>query len=153
MAERKSYPVLPLRGTVLYPGITVPIAAGRPGTLRAIEAALKAGGLVFAVAQKDLEDEPTHDGLYSVGVVARIGQIQRGLGGIQLLVQGDSRAQALHYRETDGYLTADVVAMAEMGPINEQDTAFKALYREARERARELGEKRGMPEEVLHDVL
>src|SRR4051812_2767042 len=153
MAERKSYPVLPLRGTVLFPEITVPIAAGRPGTLRAIEAALKAGGLVFAVTQKDLSDEPTGDGLYTVGVVARIGQIQRGLGGVQLLIRGESRAQALHYHQTEGYLTADAVAMAEMGPIDDRDTAFAALYRESRERARELGERRGVPEEVLENVF
>ena len=43
MAERKSYPVLPLRGTVLFPEITVPIGAVRPGTLRAIDAGVKAG--------------------------------------------------------------------------------------------------------------
>jgi ATP-dependent Lon protease len=153
MAERKSFPVLPLRGTVLFPEITVPLTAGRPGTLRAIEAALKADGLVFAVAQKEFDDEPTGDRLHTVGVVARIGQIQRGLGGVQLLVHGEARAQALHYRETEGYLTADTVAMAEMGPLDPRDTAFAALYREVRERARELGEKRGMPEEVLHNVL
>jgi ATP-dependent Lon protease len=153
MAERKSFPVLPLRGTVLFPEITVPLNAGRPGTLRAIEAAVKAGGLVFAVAQKEFDDEPTRDGLHAVGVVARIGQIQRGLGGVQLLVHGEARAQALHYRETEGYLTADTLTLAEMGPIDARNTAFEALYREARERAMELGEKRGMPEEVLHNVL
>jgi ATP-dependent Lon protease len=142
-----------MRGTVLFPVITVPIAVGRPGTLRAIEAATKAGGLVFAVAQKENDDEPTPDGLYTVGVVARIGQIQRGLGGVQLLIQGETRAQALHYEPTEGYLTADVVPMAEMGPIDERDNAFSALYRETRERARELGERRGMPEEVLQNVL
>ena len=85
--------------------------------------------------------------------MARIGQIQRGLGGVQLLIQGETRAQALHYQPTDGYLTADVVPMAEMGPIDDRDTAFAALYRETRERARELGERRGMPEEVLENVL
>src|SRR4051794_1544472 len=153
MAERQTFPVLPLRGTVLFPEITIPITVGRPGTLRAIEAALKSGGLVFAVAQRDDADEPTRDGLYTVGVVARIGQIQRGLGGVQLLIRGEFRAQALHYEQTGGYLTADVVTMAEMGPINEHDSAFAALYREARERARELGERRGTPEEVLRDAL
>ena len=38
MATRQTLPVLPLRGTVIFPGLTAPIAAGRPGTLRAIEA-------------------------------------------------------------------------------------------------------------------
>jgi ATP-dependent Lon protease len=95
MATRQTLPVLPLRGTVIFPGLTAPIAAGRPGTLRAIEAALKGDRLVFAVAQRDNTDEPTPDILYSMGVIARIGQIQRGLGGVQLLLQGEQRATAL----------------------------------------------------------
>ena len=53
MAQRQTLPVLPLRGTVIFPGLTAPIAAGRPGTLRAIEAALRGERLVFAVAQRD----------------------------------------------------------------------------------------------------
>ena len=51
MAERRTLPVLPLRGTVIFPGITVPIGVGRPGTLRAIETALKGDHLIFTVAQ------------------------------------------------------------------------------------------------------
>src|SRR5215210_7008313 len=90
MATRQTLPVLPLRGTVIFPGLTAPIAAGRPGTLRAIEAALKGDRLVFAVAQRDNTDEPTPEILYSMGVIARIGQIQRGLGGVQLLLQASS---------------------------------------------------------------
>ena len=84
MSTRQTLPVLPLRGTVIFPGLTAPIAAGRPGTLRAIEAALKGDRLVFAVAQRDNSEEPTSDILYSMGVVARIGQVQRGLGGVRL---------------------------------------------------------------------
>src|SRR5829696_3352034 len=53
MAQRQTLPVLPLRGTVIFPGVTQPIAAGRPGTLRAIEAALKSDRVVFAVEQRD----------------------------------------------------------------------------------------------------
>ncbi|HEX5438853.1 MAG TPA: endopeptidase La [Gemmatimonadaceae bacterium] len=153
MAERQTLPVLPLRGTVIFPGLTVPIAAGRPGTLRAIEAALKADRLVFAVAQRDNTDEPSPDILYSMGVIARIGQIQRGLGGVQLLLQGEQRATALQYTTTDNYLSAVVMPVEEMGPVEEQNQAFEALHRETRERAGELGEKRGLPEEVVHQVL
>jgi len=153
MAQPQALPILPLRGTVIFPGMTVPIGAGRPGSLRAIEAAMKGEGLVFAVAQRDTADEPTPEQLYSIGVIARIGQVQRGLGGVQLLLQGEKRANALHYRASEGYLTADVVPMDDMPPLNENDPAFSALHRETRERARELGERRGLPEEVLHHVL
>jgi ATP-dependent Lon protease len=153
MGQRQTLPVLPLRGTVMFPGITAPIAAGRPGTLRAIETALKGDRLVFAVAQRDNTEEPTSDILFTTGVIARIGQIQRGLGGVQLLLQGEQRATALQYGETDGYMTATIVPAEEMMPLDVKDAAFTALHKEARERAAELGEKRGLPEEVVHQVL
>ncbi|HET7584471.1 MAG TPA: endopeptidase La [Gemmatimonadaceae bacterium] len=153
MAQRQTLPVLPLRGTAIFPGITAPIAAGRPSTLRAIEAALKGDRTVFAVAQRDNADEATADNLYSMGVIARIGQVQRGLGGVQLLLQGEQRATALQYTPIDNYLSAVVVPVAEMMPTNEHDAAFEALHKETRERAAELGEKRGLPEEVVHQVL
>ena len=153
MAQRQTLPVLPLRGTVIFPGLTQPIAAGRPSTLRAIEAALKGDRLVFAVAQRDNTEEPTADILYSMGVIARIGQIQRGLGGVQLLLQGEQRATALQYSTADGYLSAVIVPAEEMTPQTENDPAFTALQKETRERAAELGERRGLPEEVVHQVL
>src|SRR5450759_4713160 len=153
MPQRQTLPVLPLRGTVIFPGLTQPIAAGRPSTLRAIEAALKGDRLVFAVAQRDNTEEPTADILYSMGVIARIGQIQRGLGGVQLLLQGEQRATALQYSTADGYLSAVTVPAEEMTPQTENDPAFTALQKETRERAAELGERRGLPEEDVHQVL
>src|SRR6476620_4242130 len=153
MGQRQTLPVLPLRGTVIFPGLTQPIAAGRPSTLRAIESALKGDRLVFAVAQRDNTEEPTSDILYSMGVIARIGQIQRGLGGVQLLLQGEQRATALQYSTADGFLSAVIVPAEEMNPQTENDPAFTALQKETRERAAELGERRGLPEEVVHQVL
>jgi ATP-dependent Lon protease len=88
-----------------------------------------------------------------MGVIARIGQIQRGLGGVQLLLQGEQRATALQYSTADGYLSAVIVPAEEMTPQTENDPAFTALQKETRERAAELGERRGLPEEVVHQVL
>lgn len=153
MAQRQTLPVLPLRGTAIFPGSTAPVAAGRPGTLRAIEAALKQDRLVFAVAQRENTDEPTPEILYTMGVIARIGQIQRGLGGVQLLLQGEQRATALQYATGEGFMTAVIIPTEEMSPLDEHDPAFEALHKELRERAAELGEKRGLPEEVVRQVL
>jgi ATP-dependent Lon protease len=153
MSTRQTLPVLPLRGTVIFPGLTAPIAAGRPGTLRAIESALKGDRLVFAVAQRDNTDEPSAEILYNTGVIARIGQVQRGLGGVQLLLQGEQRATALQYVQGEGYLSAVVMDIEEMSPLDDKDPAFEALHKEIRERAAELGERRGLPEEVVHQVL
>ncbi|MBC8086331.1 MAG: endopeptidase La [Phycisphaerae bacterium] len=153
MGQRQTLPVLPLRGTVMFPGITAPISAGRPSTLHAIEAALKDNRLVFAVAQRDNSEEPTPGILFNTGVIARIGQIQRGLGGVQLLLQGEQRATALQYVDADGHMSAVIVPAEEMMPLDLKDPAFEALHKETRERAAELGEKRGLPEEVVHQVL
>src|SRR5256712_45176 len=154
MSERLTLRVLPLRDMVLFPGVTAPIGAGRPATLRAIEAALKhPPRRVFAVAQRENADVVTPGALYGMGTIARIGQIQRGLGGVQLVLNGDVRAVALQYRETDGYLEADLREAEELPPLNAEDPAFVALYRETRQRAAELGHKSGLPEDVVKQVL
>jgi ATP-dependent Lon protease len=154
MSERLTIPVLPLREVVLFPGVTAPIGAGRPATLRAIEAALThPDRLVFAVSQRQNVEQVTPDVLYTIGTIARIGQMQRGLAGMQLLLQGERRGIALQYSEKDGYLQAVVRDAEELGPIGPDDPAFVALYREARARAAELGQKSGLPEEVVQQVL
>src|SRR3989475_246168 len=154
MPERLTLPVLPLRDMVLFPGVTAPIGAGRPATLRAIEAALKhPSRRVFAVAQRENVDGVTPAALYGMGTIARIGQVQRGLGGVQLVLNGDVRAVPLQYRETDGYLEADLREAEELPPLNAEDPAFVALYRETRQRAAELGHKSGLPEDVVKQVL
>src|SRR5215217_2398964 len=153
MAERLTLPVLPLREVVLFPGVTAPIGAGRPATLRAIEAALAGDRLVFAVSQRQNVESVTSDALYTIGTIARIGQLQRGLSGMQLLLHGEHRGIAIHYSERDGYLQAVVREAEEMLPLNPQDPAFVALHREARARAAELGQKSGLPDEVVQQVL
>ena len=115
---------------------------------------MKGDGLVFAVAQRENDDEPTPEQLYTMGVIARIGQVQRGLGGVQLLLQGEHRATALHYHDGRGLPHGRRRCRSRRcSPLDENDPAFAALYRETRERAMELGETRGLPEEVLHQVL
>jgi ATP-dependent Lon protease len=154
MSERLTIPVLPLREVVLFPGVTAPIGAGRPATLRAIEAALATPDkLVFAVSQRTNTDQVSPETLYTIGTVARIGQLQRGLGGVQLLLHGEHRGIGIHITETDGYLQAIVRDAEELPPINPEDPAFVALYREVRTRAAELGQKSGLPEEVVQQVL
>jgi len=154
MSERMTLPVLPLRDAVLFPGVSTPIGAGRPATLRAIEAALKnEQRLIFAVAQKDNVEQVTPGLLYTTGTIARIGQVQRGLSGVQLILHGEARGTAIHYTEANGHLEAVVRELADLPPLKPDDAAFVALHREARQRAAELGEKSGLPEDVVKQVL
>ena len=154
MSERLTLPVLPLREVVLFPGVSAPVGAGRPTTLRAIEAALKSDSrLIFAVAQRENVDAVSPEVLYTTGTIAKISQIQRGLGGVQLLLHGERRGTALHYRDNGRYLEAVVHEVDDMPPLNAEDPAFVGLHREARERAAELGQKSGLPEDVVRQVL
>src|SRR5881396_39745 len=154
MSERLTLPVLPLREVVLFPGVSTPVGAGRPATLRAIESALKSDSrLILAVAQRENVDTVSPDVLYTTGTIAKISQIQRGLGGVQLLLHGERRATALHYADNGRYLEAVVHEVDDLPPLNAADPAFVALHREARERAAELGQKSGLPEDVVRQVL
>ena len=154
MSERLTLPVLPLREVVLFPGVSTPVGAGRPATLRAIEAALKSDSrFIFAVAQRENVDSVSPDVLYTTGTIAKISQIQRGLGGVQLLLHGERRGTALHYTDNGRYLEAVVHEVDDLPPLNAADPAFVGLHREARERAAELGQKSGLPEDVVRQVL
>ncbi len=154
MAERFTLPVLPLRDTVVYPGVAVPISAGRRGTVEAVQAALEGDRRLLAVAQRDNVDEATPEGLYTVGTVVRIIQTHRVRGGVQLLVQGDDRAEALEYEEVgDGMLRATAIVLSRLPPRNPEDPVFQALDRELRDRAAELGTRRGVPAEAMNQLL
>ena len=154
MSETLSLPVVPMRSAVLFPGVAVPITAGRKPTLRAIEAALaRPEPLVFAVTQRQDVDDVTPEGLYTIGTIASIGAVQRGLGGTRLLLNGKQRGIAMRIAEKDGHLEATVLEAKEMLPLDPNDPAFVALHKEARERASELGKRSGVPEEVIEQIL
>jgi ATP-dependent Lon protease len=154
MTDLKTLPVIPLREAVLFPEVTSPIAAGRPGTLRAIEAALRSEDKqIFVVSQRENLEDVTPAILYGMGTVATIGPVQRGPSGMRLLLNGDYRAVAVRYEEQDEYLVAAVRSAEEMQPIDPEAATFTALYRETRERAAELGRRAGMPKEAVQQFL
>jgi ATP-dependent Lon protease len=154
VTEQLNLPVLPLRDAVLFPGLPMPIGAGRPGTLKGIEAARRAAEpLVLVLTQRDNVDEVRPEGLYTVGTIARIGQVHRTLAGLQLVLQGERRGVAVRVQDRNGYLEATTLPAAEQPPADPRDPAFVALVRETRERALELAKKAGLPEDVAREVI
>jgi len=151
----ETLPVLALRNFVLFPGVAAPIQAGRPRTLKAIEKALETGEKprIFAVSQRHPGEEAEVEDLHTIGTVARILQVQRGLDGMQLLIQGEHRGIAVRITEEDDAFQAVVRDAEELGPLDEDDPTFAALYREAREKAAELGERSGLPSEGVQQLL
>jgi ATP-dependent Lon protease len=150
----QTLPIVPMRTGVLFPGVSLPIAAGRPQTLRAIEAALRdPEHRVFVVSQRDDIDEITTEGLYTMGTIATVSSVQRGLGGVRLVLEGHERGIAMRVAPQDGYLVATVAEAADLPPIDANDPTFVALYREVRDRAAELAKKRGLPDDAVDQML
>jgi ATP-dependent Lon protease len=150
----KPLPVIAMRSGVLFPGMSLPISAARPQTLRAVEAALREPEhQVLVVAQRDDGEEIKPENLYSIGVVATVASLQRGLGGARLVLEGKRRAIAVRITTQDGYLAATVAPAPEHPPLDARDPAFIGLHREVRARAAELARKRGLPEEAVEQML
>src|SRR5258707_383894 len=124
-------PVVPLRNAVVLPGVALPISAGRPETLRAIEAALKdPAGRVPPVAQRSDSEEVTPESLHAVGTIATLGSMQRGPGGVRVFLQGETRGIVVRTVNTNGYLEATVSEAADQMPPDPRDPTFIALHRE-----------------------
>ncbi len=153
MSERQTLPVVPLRGAVVFPGVTLPISVGRSFSLRAIEHAAKTDQRLFVVAQRENVDRPGKEQLYTMGVIARIAHAQRGQKGVQLLVEGLERATAIEFRDVDDRVEAVVLPVQEVPPPSLEDPNFTALFRETRDRAIELGKKRGVPDAMLARIV
>ncbi|MEY2936946.1 MAG: hypothetical protein RL033_7695 [Pseudomonadota bacterium] len=153
MSEHIKLPVLPMRGAVVYPGPAVSVAVSRAGTSKAVEEALNGDRRVFVVTQRGDDESVGRDSLHTLGVIARVGAVQRGIGGLQLLLSGETRAVATDYESDGEMLRARVQPVASLGPVRADDPSFVALYQELRLRAREFGKQRGLSEEVLSKLL
>ena len=89
----ESLAILPLRNTVLFPGVVIPITAGRDKSIKLINDANAAGKIIGVVAQKNEADEdPTSDEIYHVGTVARIMRVLKMPdGNTTIILQGKKR--------------------------------------------------------------
>jgi ATP-dependent Lon protease len=127
-------PVLPLKNTVLFPGLFIPLSVGRPGSLAAVEAALSAEEKTFLVsAQKDGDaEQPGLDDLYPIGTRAVVKKMARAEGVIELIVQGVERVRLIRAEQTTPFLKARFAPH----PLPEDDgTEVEALHRAVAELA------------------
>src|SRR4030066_118084 len=101
-------PVLPLRGTVLYPDLILPIMVGRKKSVKLIDDAMDGDRIIGIITQKRSEiEEPKESDLYSVGVAALILRMIRELDGSHRgIVQGVSRIKVKEYIQREPYLKA-----------------------------------------------
>ena len=135
-------PILPLKNTVLFPYMFMPLAAGRPGSIAAIEAALTTEEKAFVVAaQRDAAvEEPKPEDLFRVGTRVVIKKMARTPERFEMLVQGVERVRLVEFFHEQPYLVARVEAMPlpeDKGP--EVDALYRAVV-ELAKRAFELAQ-------------
>lgn len=103
-------PILPLRNTVLFPGVVLPITVGRDKSIKAVTDAYKTDKLIGVVAQKDSDvEDPTISDLEDIGTIAKIVKlIKMPDGGTTVIIQGKKRCKVVTVLTDDPYFKANV---------------------------------------------
>ncbi len=129
-------PVLPLRNSVLYPGALMPLAVGRPKTLKLLNA-VGTGGTIAVVSQRDKDnDNPQPDELYWTGTSAKILRVHHeDENTLHVVVQGVERIRIKDVVQTEPYL----IARVDVVPVEDDDSVeIQALVRSLKEMAAEI---------------
>ena len=114
-----SLPLLPIRGSVAFPHILIPLTIGQPQSIHLVDDVMRDNRLIFLVTQKDEKVDVVHpQDLYSVGTLAMIYRLTRGADGVvNLRVQGLERARLIEVTSTEPYLVGRIEIMPEIrGP-------------------------------------
>ncbi len=113
--DAELYPVLPLRDIVVFPGMIVPLFVGRDRSISALEDSVKNNSKLVLVTQKDaVQDSPSSEDIYRVGVLANVLQMLRLPDGtVKVLVEGSGRVEINCFIEAEKYLEADITQIEE----------------------------------------
>jgi len=124
-------PILPLRNTVLFPGIIIPISLGRAKSLHLIRDIERTGGFFGAVAQRDGKIEnPSFEDLYTFGTVAQVIKIlEMPDNTTSVIIQGKKRFKMEQLINSEPYFMAQVSGLTDIHPSQEQQHEFDAIVR------------------------
>jgi len=138
-------PILPLRNTVLFPGVVIPINAGRDKSIQLIKDANKGDKVIGVVAQKNEDvEEPTGNDIYKTGVVAQILRVLKMPdGNTTVIIQGKKRFKIAEVIQEEPYLKATVEEVID--DVSTPDAKeFKAIIDTVKEQALQVIEENPM---------
>lgn len=132
--------ILPLRNTVLFPGVVVPVTAGRDKSIRLINDANKNGKVIGIVAQRNQENEdPTFKQLHKVGTVAKILKVLKMPdGNTTVIIQGKKRFEMMEEISVEPYLRAKVKEVVDEFAAEDEKDEFEAIIDSIKEVALEI---------------
>ncbi len=135
----ENLPILPVRNTVLFPGMVIPVTVGRQKSIRLVKKAYKGNRIIGVTAQLNQQkDEPTADDLYQLGTVAYIiKMITLPDGNITIIIQGKKRFEIEEITQEDPYMTARVRQIDDSYPnVNKKEG--KAMIQSLKDAAYKL---------------
>lgn len=134
--------ILPLRNTVLFPGVVIPITVGRDKSINLVKDAYKGDKTIGVVAQKnDGVEDPKPEDLHSVGTVAQIIKMLRMPdGNTTVIIQGKKRFRIKEFTQTDPYYKARTERFEETRP-EKDDEEFQAIVSSLKDTALQIIQK------------
>ncbi len=137
-ATNELLPVLALKNTVLFPGITIPITVGRDKSLRAVNKAYKKDRMIAVLSQKNMdEEEPGIGDLYEVGTVAKIIKLLRMPDGtVTVILQGKNRFALTDLIQDEPYIEAQIQLLQYEEPKDKRK--FEAMVASIRDLAAQI---------------
>ncbi len=132
-------PILPLRNTVLFPGVVIPITAGRDKSIKLINETNKGNKVIGVVSQKDeSKEDPELSDINTIGTVAQILRVLKMPdGNTTVIIQGKKRFEVAEVITSNPYMTATIREVAEASPAKENEE-FKAIIDSIKEMALEI---------------
>ena len=146
--------LLPLRNMVLFPGVVIPITAGRDKSIKLINDAYTAGKIIGVVAQTNEEiEDPSKNDIFPIGTVARILRVLKMPdGNVTVILQGKKRFQIDSIISESPYITAKIKAVDEKRP-GKHDTEFLAIHDSIKELAIQIiNESPNIPSEATFAI-
>ncbi len=130
--------ILPLRNTVLFPGVVIPITVGRDKSIKLIKEAYKGNRIIGVVSQRDVSiEDPTFEELNSVGTIAQIiKMLQMPDGNTTVIIQGKQRFQLVEEVQSEPYIKAIIAKFTETK--HKVDKEFKALVASIKEMSSQI---------------
>jgi len=134
--------ILPLRNTVLFPGVVIPITVGRDKSINLIKDAFKGDKIIGVVSQKnDTVEDPTQEDLNCVGTVAQILKMLRMPdGNTTVIIQGKKRFRIKEFTQSEPYYKAKTESFEETRP-EKNDEEFEAIVSNLKDTALQIIQK------------
>jgi len=128
--------ILPIKNTVLFPGVVIPITVGRQKSIKLVKKAYQGNRIIGVTAQKNSQaEEPSVEDLYRTGTVARIiKMLVLPDGNTTIIIQGKNRFSIKEFIQEDPYLTAKVHLLSEP-VLNINSKEAKALVQSLKDAA------------------